>query len=136
MRKSLVLLFAAAALAGAGCGGGGDDGDEAAQKEIRQVLADFEKLSQESNGLEICQRLFTEGLVRSVKEASDKGNCAAEVNENNGTPEAVIDVQSISLADERNAVADITVQNGVENSVYLVKTDQDEWRIRSIQPKS
>jgi hypothetical protein len=134
MRKTLVLCLSAAALLAAGCGGG-DDEDESAQKEIREVLAQLETLSKEGNGLEICQRLFTPALVRSVKAASDKGNCAAEVNENVATPEAVVDVRSISLADERNAVANVTVQNGVRNAIYLVRTDEDEWRIRSVQPQ-
>ena len=135
MRKPLVLCLSAVALLAGACGGG-DDNDEAAQKEVREVLAQLETLSKQSDGLSICQDLFTPALVQSVKDASEHKNCAKEVTDNVGTPDAVVDVQSIDLADERNAVADVTVQNGVKNTVYLVKNEAGEWRIRSIQAES
>ena len=135
MRKPLVLCLSTVALLAAGCGGGGDE-ENADQKAVREVLVQLETLSKQSDGLSICQDLFTPGLVQSVKNASESKNCAKEVTANVGTPDAVVDVDSITLPDERNAVAEVTVQNGVKNTIYLVKNEADEWRIRSVQTKS
>ena len=132
MHKGYVVALACLTLGVAGCGGDSDS-DTAGEDAIRDLMAELETLSRQGDGQAICARLFTPKLAASVERASRDGSCPREVKRNVHTPSAVVRVRNVELTDDRNAIARITVQRGVRNNVFLVKSPAGEWRIRSIE---
>jgi hypothetical protein len=112
---------------------GGDEGGSSDAIAVRQVLTDLESASREGDGERICNQIFTPKLANLVTSSSPSGSCATEVKSKLFSPDAQIEVQSVSVTDESNATAIVKEANGNTSTVFLVR-QSGVWRIRSVTP--
>jgi hypothetical protein len=140
LRSDVAALALVMAAAVAGCGGSDDDAEEQEPPQIsgdqRGILGTIDSLeaaSRSGDADQICEELFTEGLVRSIRRASGH-SCQAEVSDTLMSPDAQFSVSRNIEVNGPRAKATIREQNGDVSTIRLVK-EGGSWRIEGVTPR-
>jgi hypothetical protein len=102
------------------------NGDEA---RVSRVVDELGKAGRDSDGAQVCQRLFSAGLRKSVETAAGRP-CAEEVRANIGSPKISFRIRSLRVT--KNAATVVVVDQAQRKSSLFLQHQPDGWRISGV----
>jgi hypothetical protein len=102
------------------------NGDE---ERVSRVVDQLGKAGRDSDGAQVCERLFDAGLRKSVETAAGRP-CAEEVRANIGSPKTSFRIRSLRVT--KNAATVVVVDQAQRKSSLFLQHQPDGWRISGV----